>query len=90
MPTTTATFEIALLNMRDGSVAGHRAGCADVNRAIRSGKADFDAGAWEFSVATKREAFLEYNVDFIREADGDESNSYSIHWLPCANHVPLA
>lgn len=73
---------ITLITMHDGSVAGHKAGCADIAKAKDLG----DGEPWTFSVANKREAFLEYNVDFI--AEGGEENAWVIDWRNCANHVP--
>jgi hypothetical protein len=83
--TTTTTFRVELLNRADGSVDGHRHGCADIARIARKERID-RSGSWE--VTSKRQAFLDYNADFIEEADGDESNTYEINWLPCADHVP--
>jgi hypothetical protein len=76
---------VSLINRADGSVDGHRAGCADVARIVKKERTD---APWTFEVASKREAFLDYNDDFIAEADGDETNTYAINWLPCADHVP--
>lgn len=91
--TTTATHAIALVNMWDGSVQGHKAGCADLKR-----KAHLHGDEpWTFEVASKNEAWLNYNSDFLPEcydhSECDEANSrcanaYDIHWLPCADHVP--
>lgn len=75
-------YEITLINIADGSVEGHKAGCADIKR----GKNHADL-PWSFSVDSKREAYLEYNADFIAES-GEEDGHYDINWKPCANHIP--
>jgi hypothetical protein len=78
------SYSVTLINKTDGTVDGHKAGCADIKR----GKNHADT-PWTFDVGTKRDAFLEYNADFIDEADGDRyAATYAINWLPCANHVP--
>lgn len=77
---TTAKHAISLVNLRDGSVEGHKAGCADLKRGHRKQASE----AWTFEVADKAEARAEYNADFDYETDG----WYEINWLPCAKHVP--
>lgn len=77
--TTTATHRVTLINMADGSVQGHRAGCADIAR----GKGHADT-PWTLEVTTKAEAREAYNGDFDEEIDG----WYDIDWLPCAQFVP--
>lgn len=77
-------YQVVLMNMRDGSVQGHAAGCADLTR----GKAKFaepsqSEEVWD--VITKADAWLGYNADFL--AEGGEDNAYEINWLPCANHI---
>lgn len=85
--------KITLINMADGSVAGHKAGCADIKR----GAASHADRPWTFSVANKVEAWEAYNSDFFAECLSHEgcdeskavcSNAYTIEWLPCAAHVP--
>ncbi len=71
-------FDITLINMADGSVAGHRAGCRDIKRNAKH------VSTWTFEVSSKAEARAEYNTDFDEETDG----WYSIDWLPCADQVP--
>lgn len=71
---------ITLINIIDGSVEGHIAGCADIKRR-KSRHADTP---WTFSVDSKEEARAEYNADFDKETDG----WYDIDWLPCARFVP--
>lgn len=95
MSTKTTTFEIVTMNMRDGSVQGHAAGCADLKRGVRK-FAEPDQADYPLPVANKHEAWLEYNADFIAEHDHDGcdveaghcDNAYTIEWLPCADHVP--
>lgn len=74
------THSIALVNMRDGSVQGHKAGCADLKRGARK----FADEPWTFDVESKADARFNYNADFDYDVDG----WYEIEWLPCANHVP--
>lgn len=86
MSKSTATT-ITLINCADGSVEAHRTGCADILRGRRSAHDEVLAPeAWD----TKRECFLDYNADFIAEADGDESNTYQINWKPCTDFLPEA
>lgn len=80
-------YEIALVNMTDGTVQGHAAGCADLKR----GKAKHADEVWAFPAQSKHEAFVNYNSDFIEEnEDGSDNydNCHPIFWLPCADHVP--
>ena len=92
----STTFGIVTMNMKDGSVQGHAAGCADLKR----GKAKFaepkQAGCVQH-VNSKWEAWEDYNSDFIAEHDHADTcdpenglcdNAYEIEWLPCADHVP--
>lgn len=74
---------IALVNIADGSVQGHKAGCADLHRGALRKHAD---DVWEFEVATKHDAWVSYNIDFLNE--GPESGQYSIEWKNCSKHVP--
>lgn len=84
-PAAPATFEITLVNMTDGSVQGHKAGCADLTRRRRT-KVRQANEPWTFSVTSKHDAWTEYNSDFL--AEGPESGNYQIDWLPCADEVP--
>lgn len=77
-------YQVTLMNMGDGSVQGHAAGCADLKR----GKAKYAEPTqadevWD--VVTKADAWLTYNADFL--AEGGEDNAYEIEWLPCAKHI---
>jgi hypothetical protein len=81
--TATTTHSITLINMSDGSVAGHKAGCADIAKYVRK---LFIDDPWTFEVSTKHEAWVNYNCDFL--AEGEESGQYSIDWKACAKHVP--
>lgn len=84
------THTVTIANMIDGSVTGHKTGCAD----LKKDKVD---SSYDLEVATKRDAWEDYNEDFIPECWTHEgcdvqagrcSNSHSIDWAPCANHVP--
>lgn len=77
------SHSIALVNIQDGSVQGHKAGCADLSRGALRKHQD---SVWTFDVETKHEAWVSYNEDFL--AEGPESGQYAINWLPCAKHVP--
>lgn len=77
------TFSIALVNISDGTVQGHKAGCADLSRGSLRCHAD---EAWELEVEDKAEAWFSYSSDFL--AEGGMDNAYAIDWKPCANHVP--
>ena len=74
---------IEIINKTDGSVRAHAAGCRDIGRETTRGEEH-----WTEEHATKRDAYLEYNADFIYEADGDESNGYVIDFAPCCNAMP--
>ena len=96
-PTAAAGFEITLRNMTDGSIEGHAAGCADLKRKAKRGHAQPSDEPWTFTVATKHEAWTEYNSDFLAEHDpepecdhdaGTCGHAWSINWLPCADDVP--
>ena len=81
-------YGVGLVNMVDGSVQGHAAGCRDLRHSDKH--ADM---AWTLEVADKHEAFVAYNSDFIDEAEAEGAedpfyNTYAINWLPCADHVP--
>lgn len=77
------SHSIALVNITDGTVHGHKAGCADLTRGKLRRHAD---EAWTFDVETKADAWFAYNSDFL--AEGGEDNAYTINWAPCAKHVP--
>ena len=75
------TFAIRLVNMTNGTVAGHKAGCSDLKKlAQRHEVLDVE------ETTSKRAAWLEYNVDFI--AEGGVDNAWPIDWKACANHIP--
>lgn len=80
--------ETTIITRGDGTVEGHRAGCRDIARSITSDGMFGDDSPWTEEFTSKRDAFLAYNADFIAEADGDESNTYEIRWLPCADFLP--
>lgn len=64
----------------DYDVAVHKAGCADVPKAIKG----HDYFEEEFE--TKRDLWLDYNSDFI--AEGGEENAWPIHFHPCTKGLP--
>lgn len=77
--TNTATHKVQLVNMTDGSVCGHKAGCSDLKKlAVRHDVHGVD------EIATKHDAWLDYNADFLAEGSG----AYDIDWKACANHIP--
>ena len=77
------SHSIAIVNLADGTVQAHKAGCADLSRGTLRRHA---SEAWNLEVDTRHEAWVEYNIDFLEE--GPESGQYEITWLPCAKHVP--
>jgi len=77
-------MNITLITLNSGDVEGHRAGCQDVARKMKSFRGTTD---WTFEVNTKHEAFLNYNSDFLDEGT-EEADCYQISWLPCANALP--
>jgi len=93
MSTTTA-HAIALVNMKDGSVQGHKAGCADLKKTKDHEDAPWTPG----KIGDKNTAWLAYNSDFIAECDEHEDfcnedrgicfNARDIDWFPCADHIP--
>lgn len=80
---------VTLVNITDGTVHGHKAGCADLKRGNLRKHAE---GKFTLEVESKAVAWETYNADFIPEAIADgmpvESSAYEIEWAPCANHVP--
>lgn len=77
------SHSIALVNIYDGTVQGHKAGCADLSRGQLRRHAD---QAWNLEVEHKHEAWISYNIDFLNE--GEESGAYDIDWKACTKHVP--
>ena len=80
---TAKTHTIAIVNMTNGSVQVHKAGCADLKRKSRKGVGFADT-PWELDVVDTEEAREAYNADFDEETDG----WYDLDWMPCASHVP--
>lgn len=68
---------ITFINNND-IVEIHGEGCSDISKKLRKFNVEF-AGTGEF--ATVREAFLDYNEDFI--AEGGEENGWPIKNFPC-------
>lgn len=95
MSTTASTFSVALVTMKNGTVAGHKAGCADLKQTR-----DHDNEVWTFDASSKNDAWLEYNADFLAECEGEPhcdrhdeaagecNNAWGIEWASCANHIP--
>ena len=83
------TFSVTLANMTDGTVQGHKAGCRDLttSRTRKGGRRVEVQSEWTFETETKRDAFLDYNADFLAEGQ-EEDEVYQIEWAPCADHVP--
>jgi hypothetical protein len=75
-------FQVVLMNMKDGSVQGHAAGCADLTRGKNFAGDQDPQDVWD--VLSKEQAREGYNADFDEETDG----WYDIDWKPCAKHVP--
>lgn len=74
-------FQVAVMNMRDGSVQVHGAGCADLKRG-KNFSEKYDGEVWD---CIDREDIREaYNADFDEETEG----WYDMTWMPCASHVP--
>jgi hypothetical protein len=82
-------MKISLLTMNGGptDVEGHRAGCADIAKKVAARKCE---QPWTFEPSSMRDAFLEYNSDFILEADGEEDNCWTITWFPCCDELPAS
>lgn len=60
-------------------VQAHKAGCRDLTK-----HSSLDSYTEEY--ASKREAFLDYNEDFIEE--DDENNAWTIDFAPCCKGLP--
>lgn len=80
-----AHYQVTLMNMRDGSVQGHAAGCADLTRKTDKYAEPLQAtDLWD--VETLADGWFSYNSDFL--AEGGEDNAYDINWMPCTSHIP--
>ncbi len=77
-----ALHKAVLMNMKDGSVQGHAAGCADLKRGKNFSEPFQADEVWE--VKDREAAREEYNSDFDEETDG----WYDIKWMPCAKSIP--
>lgn len=69
---------IQYLNDSRGAVEVHSAACADVAKKLATHRFE-DAGTAE--VDTTREAWVEYNIDFLDE--GGAEAAWDIRFLPC-------
>jgi len=75
-------YQVTVMNMRDGSVQVHGAGCADLKRGKNFAEKYQADELWD---CVDREDIREaYNADFDEETDG----WYDMTWMPCASHVP--
>lgn len=77
------SYNVVLMNMTDGSVQGHAAGCADLKKRNRK-FAEPSQADYPMKVVDCDAAREEYNADFDEETDG----WYDITWMPCAKAVP--
>ena len=81
---STTTHTITLVTMKDGSVQGHKAGCADLKTTTHH-----VGEPWTLEVENKHAAWMAYNSDFLAECDEHEdycnedrricSNAWDIH-----------
>jgi hypothetical protein len=78
-------MQVTVITDAYGSVTAHKAGCRDVARETAPHK---HADHYTEEYASQRQVFLDYNADFIAEADGDEYNCYEIRFLPCTEGLP--
>lgn len=78
-------MEITIINDVRGKadVVAHRAGCTHIKQDLNKSTT---GGVYTQEYASKREAFLDYNADFIY--DDDEDDAYAIHWEPCTADLP--
>lgn len=75
-------YQVTVMNMTDGSVQVHGAGCADLKRGKNFAEKYQATELWD---CIDREDIREaYNADFDEETDG----WYDMTWMPCASHVP--
>lgn len=75
-------YQVTVMNMVDGSVQVHGAGCADLKRGKNFAEKYQANDVWD---CKDREDIREaYNADFDEETDG----WYDMTWMPCASHVP--
>lgn len=75
-------YQVSVMNMVDGSVQVHGAGCADLKRGKNFAEKYQANELWD---CVDREDIREaYNADFDEETDG----WYDMTWMPCAKHVP--
>ena len=73
---TTITY---INDARGYDVEVHKAGCRDIARKCRDQFTFTDAG--NADVETTREAWLEYNVEFLDE--GGAESAWPLRFLPC-------
>lgn len=76
--TENSIVKIALVTLSEGGVQAHKHNCADLKK---RGKAMNGQTPWIMDVASKLDAFVAYNSDFI--AEGGVDNGWKIEWMPC-------
>lgn len=69
---------IAYVNSPFGDPEVHAPGCADIKKKVRQG---FDLAGYA-EVTTQREAFLDYNADFIDDGYTEE-DFWQLKFFPC-------
>lgn len=81
--TVAGTTAIVTVSTIYGDVQAHKPGCADLKRRKNLDKDTI----FPMDVTSQRDAFLQFNEDFI--AEGGEENGHPITFLPCiAKEVP--
>lgn len=69
-------MNLTLINT-DGNVIVHDANCADIKKDLRSAFGQRDHYSFEY--ASKFEAWLDYNADFLEEGSG----GWELEFKPC-------
>lgn len=81
-------MKVTVINGSGGTdpydVMVHKAGCADIKKAIR--RDGFPHAHWDEEATSKRDFWLEYNADFI--AEGGEENAWPVHFYACTAGLP--
>lgn len=62
----------------------HKAGCADIKKAVR--RDNFPHESWTEEIESKRAYWLHYNSDFLEE--GGEEAAWPMHFYPCTAGLP--
>ena len=66
-------------------VEAHKPGCRDIAKKSDGSMPE----PWIVEIETQREAYLEYNADFIEES-GEEDGHWHIEFFPCTGKVPVS